>query len=86
MTAELQEIVKPDIFTTGNANLLIEPEEKKDPKSDLITRVLSIAVHIVFIVFLIFLPKIFPPHVPTQEELEVASKDLGPAPLTSGRS
>jgi hypothetical protein len=76
MTAELQEIVKPDIFTTGNANLLIEPEAKKDPKSDLITRVLSIAVHIVFIVFLIFLPKIFPAHVPTQEELDMARQEL----------
>ena len=28
MTSELREIVKPDIFTTGDANLLIEPEEK----------------------------------------------------------
>ena len=28
MTAELREIVQPDIFTTGDANLLIEPEEK----------------------------------------------------------
>ena len=38
MTAELREMVKPDIFTTGDANLLIEPEEKADAKSDLVTR------------------------------------------------
>jgi hypothetical protein len=76
MTDELREIVKPDIFTTGDANLLIEPEEKADAKSDLITRVLSVAVHIAVIAFLIFTPKLFPPHVPTQEELEMARKEL----------
>ena len=30
MTAELREIVQPDIFTTGDANLLIEPEKKRE--------------------------------------------------------
>jgi TonB C terminal len=76
MTDELREIVKPDIFTTGDANLLIEPEEKTDKKSDLLTRVLSVAVHIAVLAFLIFAPKMFPPHVPTQEELEMARKEL----------
>ncbi|HKV03917.1 MAG TPA: TonB C-terminal domain-containing protein [Candidatus Acidoferrales bacterium] len=76
MTAELREIVQPDILTTGDANLLIEQEEKRDPKSDLVTRVLSVAVHIALIVFLIFSPKIFPTHVPTQEEIASARKQL----------
>ena len=38
MTAELREIVQPDIFTTGDANLLIEPEETRDQKSDLVRK------------------------------------------------
>ena len=76
MTEELREIIQPDIFTTGDANLLIEPEEKRDTKSDLVTRVLSIAVHVAVIAFLIFSPKIFPPHVPTQEEIDLAKKQL----------
>jgi hypothetical protein len=76
MTDELREIVKPDIFTTGDANLLIEPEEKTDKKSDLLTRVLSVAVHVAVVAFLIFAPKLFPPHVPTQEELDLARKEL----------
>jgi outer membrane biosynthesis protein TonB len=67
MTAELREIVEPDIFNTGDANLLIEPEDKRDPKSDLVTRVLSILAHVAVIAFLIFVPKLFPP--PTQEEI-----------------
>jgi|HubBroStandDraft_1064217.scaffolds.fasta_scaffold62899_2 TonB family protein len=77
MTAELRELVEPDIFNTGEANLLVEPEEKRDAKEDLITRALSIAFHVGFVIFLIFLPKIFPPHVPTTEEAIQAGKDLG---------
>ena len=67
MTAELREIVAPDIFNTGDANLLIEPEDKRDPKSDLLTRVLSILAHVAVIAFLIFVPKLFPP--PTAEDI-----------------
>ena len=72
LTAELREVIEPDIFITGDANLLIEPEERRDAKWDLVTRVLSVLVHIGLIIFLIFTPKIFPAHVPTQEEIELA--------------
>src|SRR5271169_771214 len=77
MTAQLREIVSPDIFNTGEANLLVEPEDRRDAKWDAITRVISVAAHIAFVIFLIFLPKIFPTHVPTREETEIASKELG---------
>jgi TonB family protein len=77
MTAELREIVEPDIFNTGEANLLVQPDDRRDAKWDAITRVISVAAHIAFIIFLIFLPKIFPTHVPTREETELASKELG---------
>jgi TonB family protein len=77
MTAQLREIVSPDIFNTGEANLLVEPEDRRDAKWDAITRVISVAAHIAFIIFLVFLPKIFPAHVPTRDEIELASKELG---------
>jgi TonB family protein len=77
MTAQLRAVVEPDIFMTGEANLLVEPEDKRDAKEDAITRAASVAAHIAFIVFLVFLPKIFPPHVPTRDEIELASKELG---------
>jgi outer membrane biosynthesis protein TonB len=77
MTAQLREIVSPDIFNTGEANLLVEPEDRRDAKWDAITRVISVVAHIAFIIFLIFLPKIFPQHVPTRDEIELASKELG---------
>jgi hypothetical protein len=76
LTDDLRQVIEPDIFMTGDANLLIEPEDKRDPKSDLLTRVLSVLVHIGLIIFLIFAPKIFPPHVPTQEDIDLARKQL----------
>ena len=76
MTDELRQVIEPDIFLTGDANLLIEPEKKRDPRSDLITRILSVAVHAALIAFLIFSPKLFPAHVPTKNEIELARKQL----------
>src|SRR5579863_2386905 len=76
MTPELREVIEPDIFITGDANLLMEPEEKRDSKSDLVTRVMSIAVHIGLIIFLISIPKLFPPHIPTQDEINLAREQL----------
>jgi len=77
MTAQLREVVEPDVFLTGEANLLVEGEDKRDAKENAITRAASVAAHIAFVVFLVFLPKIFPPHVPTRDEIEMASKELG---------
>jgi outer membrane biosynthesis protein TonB len=77
MSAARREVVQPDIFTTGDANLLIEPEEKKDAKADALTRTMSVVVHIGLIIFIIFIPKMFPPHVPTRDEVEMASRSLG---------
>jgi TonB family protein len=67
MTPELREIVDPDIFTTGDANLLIEPEVKQDAKSDLMRAVLSVLVHVAVLAFLILAPKFLPQ--PSQEEI-----------------
>ena len=89
LTADLREVVEPDIFLTGDANLLMEPEEKRDSRWDFITRTLSVLVHVGLIIFLIFTPKMFPTHVPTQEETDMARQQLtyllppeAPAPRT----
>ena len=76
LTAGLREVIQPDLFITGDANLLIEPEEERDARWDALTRALSVLVHIGLIIFLIFAPKIFPAHVPTQEETEMARQQL----------
>ncbi len=76
MTRELREIVEPDIFNTGDANLLMEQEDKRDTRADLVTRIVSIVVHVGVIVFLISIPKLFPPHTPTQQEIDLARREL----------
>lgn len=76
MTAALREVVEPDIFITGDANLLVTPEAKRDLRSDTIVRVASVIIHIALVIFLIASPKLFPPHVPTQEEMELARNEL----------
>jgi TonB family protein len=83
MTAALRELVEPDVFNTGEANLLVESEDKRSAKEDFLTRAFSIGFHVAFIIFLISLPKLFPPHVPTRDEIELASKELGVVYLPS---
>jgi len=89
LTADLRKVIEPDIFTTGDANLLIEPEEKRSIRWDAVTRTLSVLVHIAVIIFLISVPKLFPTHVPTEEETDMARRELtyllppeAPAPRT----
>jgi outer membrane biosynthesis protein TonB len=76
VTAELRQVIEPDIFITGDANLLIEPEDKRDPRRDLTTRVLSVLVHVALVLFLLFSPKIFPAHAPTDEDIALAKRQL----------
>jgi len=76
LTPDLREVIEPDIFITGDANLLIEPEEKRDSKSDLLTRVMSLLVHIAVIILLVSLPKLFPAHPPTQQDIDLAKRQL----------
>jgi len=89
LTANLREVIQPDLFITGDANLLIEPEEKRNIRWDAVTRTLSVLVHIAVILFLISVPKLFPTHVPTAEETDMARRELtyllppeSPAPKT----
>jgi outer membrane biosynthesis protein TonB len=76
MTAELREIVEPDVFITGDANLLIQPEDKRNTKTDATVRTISVIVHIALILLIIFPPKFLQRHVPTQAELDMARKQL----------
>ena len=76
MTPDLREVVEPDIFITGDPNLLIQPEAKKDPKRDALMRGLSVAAHIALLAFVLLWPKMFPYHPPSQEDIALAQKEL----------
>jgi hypothetical protein len=70
------DLVDADIFMTGEVNLLATPRTEAKAKEDLITRVSSVIFHILFIAFLVLEPKIFPPHVPTQAEMDLARRQI----------
>jgi outer membrane biosynthesis protein TonB len=76
MTPDLREVIEPDIFLTGDANLLIQPEGRKDPKWDALMRALSVAAHIALLAFVLLWPKIFPYHAPSEEDIKNAQREL----------
>jgi len=70
------DLVEADIFLTGEVNLLSSERAEEKGKSDLVTRVSSVVFHILVIVFVVFEPKLFPPHAPTQEQLDLARRQI----------
>ena len=76
VTPELREVIQPDIFLTGDANLLIGPEEKRRTSDDALKLTLSILFHVAVILFLILSPKMFPSHEPTDEQIALAKRQL----------
>jgi TonB family protein len=70
------DIVDLDVFMTGEVNLLTKPQTEEKTKWDLITRVSSVVFHIVLIAAILLQAKLFPPHVPTQQEIDLANRQL----------
>lgn len=71
------DLIDPDIFLTGEVNLLVTEESEKKSKWSLVTRVSTALVfHALLVVFILSLPKLFPPREKTQEELEIARKQM----------
>ncbi|HJX96585.1 MAG TPA: energy transducer TonB [Candidatus Acidoferrum sp.] len=70
------DIVDLDVFMTGEVNLLTKPQTEEKTKSDLITRVSSFAFHILLFATIILWAKIFPPHAPTKDEIDLANRQL----------
>jgi TonB family protein len=70
------DIVDLDVFMTGEVNLLTKPQTEEKTKWDLITRVSSFAFHILLFATIILWAKIFPPHAPTKDEIDLANRQL----------
>jgi TonB family protein len=70
------DIVDLDVFMTGEVNLLTKPQTEEKTKWDLITRVSSFAFHVMLFATIILWAKIFPPHAPTQQEIDLANRQL----------
>ncbi len=70
------DLVDLDVFMTGEVNLLTKPQTEEKTKWDLITRVSSVVFHIVLIAAVLLQAKLFPPRVPTQQEIDLANRQL----------
>ncbi len=76
MSPVSEELVEPDIIQTGELSFL--PPERADqrPLKERLVNVGSVIFHILLVLFLIFEPKIFGPHVRTGEEEEIARRQM----------
>ena len=70
------EIVEPDIFLTGEVNLLTEARTEDRAKSDLARNISSVVFHILLILAIIVEPKVFPARPKTQAELDLARRQM----------
>jgi hypothetical protein len=70
------DLVEADIFMTGEVNLLAKPPSDEKTRAELVKSVSSFVFHVLFIALIILEPKIFPPHAPTQAEMDLARRQI----------
>lgn len=70
------DLIDPDIFMTGEVNLLTETDDGKQRRKELIRNVSSVVLHILLIVAIIVEPKVFPAHQPSQEQLDLQRRQV----------
>ncbi len=73
---ELPEVLEPDVLTTGDVNLMVAPVETPPRDWNWIARAGSIALHVLFISFLLLQTKLFPYRPPTQSQIDLARQQL----------
>jgi hypothetical protein len=70
------EIVEPDIFLTGEVNLLTKERSEERAKSDLARNISSIVFHVLLILAILVEPKVFPPRPKSQADLDLARRQM----------
>jgi hypothetical protein len=61
------DILEPDLFTTGEVNLLATPENSKQRDWQWLARSFSLIVHVAVILLILFAPRLFSYRPPTQQ-------------------
>lgn len=70
------DLVGPDIFMTGEVQLAIPEQREESAKWQVTTRASSVIFHVVLIALILLQAKLFPPHEPTQAEIELARNQM----------
>ena len=80
------DLVDLDVFMTGEVNLLTKPQTEQKTRWDLITRFSSVAFHVLLIAAILLQARLFPPHAPTQQQIDLANRQLTWIPPESSYS
>jgi outer membrane biosynthesis protein TonB len=73
----LRDVLEPDVLLTGEVNLMSRPVEERAPLIGWTSQAGTLLFHVLLVSFAVFWPTLFPARVPTQSELEMASRSLG---------
>lgn len=74
---EFRDVLVPDVLLTGEVNLLVQPVEEREVNHLWMSQAGTLLFHALLLSLAVFWPSMFPAHVPTQSELELASRSLG---------
>jgi len=71
-----EDLVEPDLFQTGEAAFLPPEWRGKQTPEDRITAIVSVVFHIILLTLIIFLPGLLGPHIRTNEEEDIARRQM----------
>ncbi len=71
-----EDLVEPDVIQTGEVTFLRPEGADRRTIGERLTSIGSVALHIAFILLLIFEPKLFGPHVRSNEEEDLARRQI----------
>jgi hypothetical protein len=70
------DMIDPDVFITGEVQLIAPQPSEEKAKWQLVTRISSFAFHVLVIAAILLQSRLFPRHEPTQEEMELARRQM----------
>jgi TonB family protein len=73
---DLPAVLPPDVITTGEVNLMVEAVEHPQIEWNWVARSGSLLMHALLVVLVIFQSRLFPYRPPTQEQVDIARREL----------
>jgi hypothetical protein len=71
-----EDLVEPDVFITGEVNLTIPENKEERTRARRQASVWALLFYSLLITLILLQPKLFPPHAPTQAEMELARRQM----------
>jgi TonB family protein len=73
---DLPGVLPPDVITTGEINLMVEAVEHPQIEWNWVARTGSLLMHVLLLVIVVFQARLFPYQPPTQEQVDIARREL----------